>query len=375
MVVGVGGTGSYLVNNLLNYVGSINEKSKIVLIDGDVVEPRNLMRQGFLQMDIGKNKAEALFNRFCKVSLQQVSLSYYPSFINSIQDISSIYQKEIEQEEVTDIVLLSCVDNTMARYRLIMSQYKLFDDTGKNVVFIDGGNTEWTGQALVNTLKADNESPVSFRNNKVTFTNKIKGHHLSTIFDLSDNWQNELSRGDHELSCEMITENSPQNIVANMSSANGMMYMLHMYNQEIVDKRYQFNASKGVKEVMGVQTNPNRLKEMVDYANGEGYKELFSVAINQNNEIQAELKTDEVEITSIDEEFEKIFEYDFEEIIEEKAEDETTVEIEEEDFFDSDDGFEDLDAGLEDLDEDDVEFLVLEDIDFDEDFEDLWEEG
>lgn len=272
MIIGVGGTGSYVVNNLLNYLGALpKQKARVILIDGDILEKRNLLRQGFLPIDIEKNKAQALVERFNKVIPKHITLEYKDTFINTMADLLNICGKDSDS-----YTFISCVDNNMARYRILMTQYKLFYDTGKTVAYIDGGNTEWQGQAVVNLLIEGNQPPLQFSNNGVIFTGNTEGHLLSTIFDQWDDWETRLTRGDHELSCEIVTEASPQNIATNMTSASGIMFQLHQIESKTKrGLRYQFNASKGTQEVIDIQPNVDRLEEFALYANSAGYEELF----------------------------------------------------------------------------------------------------
>lgn len=57
-VIGCGGVGSYLVPVLAKLV------EDILLMDGDTLEPKNLDRQQFRASDLGRNKAEALAERY-----------------------------------------------------------------------------------------------------------------------------------------------------------------------------------------------------------------------------------------------------------------------------------------------------------------------
>jgi len=65
-ILGCGGTGSYVVPNVLRLLQEKNIKSKLRLIDGDVVEARNIPRQNFCYADIGKNKAAVLAERYAE---------------------------------------------------------------------------------------------------------------------------------------------------------------------------------------------------------------------------------------------------------------------------------------------------------------------
>lgn len=59
-IVGCGGVGSWLAPSLC----LLTSPKQIVLHDGDVLEPKNLNRQLFTLHDIGRNKAEALADKY-----------------------------------------------------------------------------------------------------------------------------------------------------------------------------------------------------------------------------------------------------------------------------------------------------------------------
>ena len=62
-VVGCGGTGSNYIKELARYLATNNDydvNANIILIDGDVVEEKNLERQSFVKEDLFMNKAEAM---------------------------------------------------------------------------------------------------------------------------------------------------------------------------------------------------------------------------------------------------------------------------------------------------------------------------
>ena len=70
VVVGCGGTGSWLLPKLVKTINDGIRKSiirkdvKLILIDGDIVEEKNLVRQNFIEQDIGQNKAEVMASRY-----------------------------------------------------------------------------------------------------------------------------------------------------------------------------------------------------------------------------------------------------------------------------------------------------------------------
>ena len=57
-VIGVGGTGSLLARDLPKLL--LGTSHKMMLVDGDTVESKNIERQGYQSQDVGDNKALAL---------------------------------------------------------------------------------------------------------------------------------------------------------------------------------------------------------------------------------------------------------------------------------------------------------------------------
>lgn len=273
IIVGLGGTGSYLLNHIIQYLKIMKKiPRELILIDGDVLEERNLLRQGFLKKDIGRNKAQVLKERFRKVVSSNVEIRSVGRYITEIKDLEDVVGDK------GDIVIFSCVDNNMARYRIMMAQFKIHSDSegGRRVIFVDAGNEEWHGQVLVNGLMKGKGVPVRYGEEGFKYTGETDGHYLNTIFDSREDWKSTLTRGDHEISCDVITEVAPQNIVTNMTSAAGMLYMFNkVLKKGYTNTRYQFNVKQGTQEELKVDSNYGRIKELVKYANQEGKGELF----------------------------------------------------------------------------------------------------
>ncbi len=59
-VIGGGGGGSHLVGPLCMLIG----KENVIVMDGDTIEEKNLNRQLFTREDIGRNKSDALAERY-----------------------------------------------------------------------------------------------------------------------------------------------------------------------------------------------------------------------------------------------------------------------------------------------------------------------
>lgn len=161
VIVGCGGTGS----NLAPMLSRMLLKHKILLIDGDRVEARNVERQTFQEFDIGMNKARALAKKLNSnfknehyfydnyiedyVGLKQEMMKVYHhnhSFERSIYDDES----KLNNEHNEYIILIGCVDNNATRAILEETYINLID----KCYYIDAGNESDYGTVLVSDAKA-----------------------------------------------------------------------------------------------------------------------------------------------------------------------------------------------------------------------------
>lgn len=134
VVIGCGGTGSYIIGNLArqDYVP--------FLIDGDVVEEKNLKRQEFFENDINKYKSQVFGERY--------SLPYSTEFLDTAEDLAPLFD-----EEPCVPVIISAVDNNGTR-ALIDEMFHM--EKYPDFVYIGSGNGKRNGQVYV-ALKKDGE--------------------------------------------------------------------------------------------------------------------------------------------------------------------------------------------------------------------------
>lgn len=155
-VVGCGGTGSRLIPALVQFIRSITKEhvptgwlgtTNIVLIDGDIVEQKNLIRQNFIQNDVNKNKAAVLANRYGKHFGMNVVA--YPHFIEATDNSATIKGKIANvtgaQLQSGDDLVIMCVDSAKAR-RLILNALCPYTNSSVRSTFIDAGNEDSFGQ-------------------------------------------------------------------------------------------------------------------------------------------------------------------------------------------------------------------------------------
>lgn len=129
LVVGTGGTGGFLVRDLSRYISTLPyaKTTLMVLMDADIVEPKNINRQNFIHADVDKNKAEVLAQRYGKafgVKIVHIPEHLTDKNIDSIISPKFCLDAAIQQLGISNAsdkgygvnyIIASCVDNNKTR--------------------------------------------------------------------------------------------------------------------------------------------------------------------------------------------------------------------------------------------------------------------
>jgi len=150
-IVGCGGTGAFVADGLCRlFAGS---HVKLVLIDYDTVEERNLDRQHFFKEDLDKYKSEALAIRFARLYGLPVGYAISPLQITQI-----CYPG----------IVIGCVDNGKTRgdiaeklgaHSPYVGEYERYDVNTRlpvgstKIWWVDAGNGENYGQILIGNAR------------------------------------------------------------------------------------------------------------------------------------------------------------------------------------------------------------------------------
>ena len=115
IIIGAGGTGGYVIPHLYR-IGFATERSmRILVCDGDVVEEKNLIRQNFVEQDVGRNKAQVLAERYSAAF--GIECEYIPRFVENDDELFQLTVPDFSQDrwrgipETQRVILLGCVDN------------------------------------------------------------------------------------------------------------------------------------------------------------------------------------------------------------------------------------------------------------------------
>ena len=160
IVIGCGGTGSWLIPKLVKTINDMKRKNLITkdftlaLVDGDVIEHKNLIRQNFIEQDIGKNKAAVMADRYSPHLNEGISTVYLDKYLTKIKE--NLEGKDKDNfvntdsflsdftEENTATIIFNLVDNDNARKSLHCSASYLSNRS--NIIIADVGNEDTFGQ-------------------------------------------------------------------------------------------------------------------------------------------------------------------------------------------------------------------------------------
>ena len=185
VVVGCGGTGSRLVPMLAQFVRSITrgpspmgwlQDPRIILVDDDTVEQKNLMRQNFISPDVGFNKARVLASRYSQafdVQIDACAMRLGGGGIG-IQDLinGDWSRRKSGVASIANVMFILCVDSAASRKEIVKAILKINfvmnsatqSDEGLASIVIDAGNENDYGQvgyfnAFYYNGKVDTKSP------------------------------------------------------------------------------------------------------------------------------------------------------------------------------------------------------------------------
>lgn len=152
-IIGCGGTGSHLVPRLpllhksmlaLGHPAGL----EVTVWDGDNVSESNTVRQNFFPPDIGQNKASIMVNRVN--SAYGLKWKDKPRrFSANDTDCHNLIYSDMD-------ILIGCVDTKSARREIDT----FVRSRGRNLYYIDSGNTANSGQVIVGQHGGHSDDPL-----------------------------------------------------------------------------------------------------------------------------------------------------------------------------------------------------------------------
>ena len=211
IIVGAGGTGGWLAS----FLHRIKDDHVVTIIDADIVEEKNLIRQNFNFNDINKNKAEVIGSRYQFDNIVPFYLSE-PSQLN-----------EVIQATNLPPIIVGAVDNNASR--MLIKQF--LDSYDGEVLWVDSGNSERDGQVIVTGLDEDG--------------NYIDG--FADPFTLHPELSDTAGDNRHpdDISCAEQSESVPQNVGANIFAATTIFGVLNKWlaKEPLLSNEIKFNSA------------------------------------------------------------------------------------------------------------------------------------
>lgn len=219
VVIGAGGTGSYLIPNLARQIAITNRirnmedlpPHKLLIIDADTVGLSNLNRQNFIEKDLDLNKAEVLAIRYGTAF--ETHIDFLDQYITSAEMLVKIVTTYQGSHMLP--VLVDCVDNNKTRV-FIHEAFHLLQRRFQGVFSLSSGNEFLNGQVVCGYSSTGLEENEEFP----TFG-------IFTTPTVTDVFPEIMKGGDKlptELSCDEAAVSHPQNIMVNITAAN------HLFN-------------------------------------------------------------------------------------------------------------------------------------------------
>lgn len=142
LVVGTGGTGGYVIQYLCRLLYALQQQETslpitLTVMDGDVVESGNLLRQHFLPQDVGRPKAAVLAERFGAV--YHLPIFAVPHYLTTVDGLDSFLHSPAHGHFTPSShpwdVIIGCVDNHATRQLLDQIFHRL-----AHLIYLDAGN-------------------------------------------------------------------------------------------------------------------------------------------------------------------------------------------------------------------------------------------
>jgi len=191
VVIGLGGVGSILCDNLARYLNYSDDlKATVNLIDGDHFEAKNSIRQTFIRLgDKAAVKKAELSHRFDNVNFLD-----FNEFINE-DNVSALIPE--------DSIVFICVDNHISR--------KVISDhcsTLQNITVVSGGN-EYT----------DGNVQLHKREGGKNVTASLTEYHPEIEYP--------EDQSPEDMSCEELSHSEPQLLFTNLTVATIMCWVFY----------------------------------------------------------------------------------------------------------------------------------------------------
>jgi Dinucleotide-utilizing enzymes involved in molybdopterin and thiamine biosynthesis family 1 len=227
-LVGVGGTGGYVLQSFMRMLKNFDIEGLLTLADGDYVEENNLRRQNFIMPDVGKKKVDVLAKRYANV--YDLDIRTIGDYLEDEKSFERLFTAESNYNYIPSRhvmrILIGAVDNNKSRQ--VMHRYF---KSQSDLIYIDAGND---GVLAVSDSVTEDDVKESGYSGQVVVGLRSQGR---TILDpIGDVYANILEEEENDFfpsqACGRTVVNHPQRMQTNLMSANVILGYLNMLLSE-----------------------------------------------------------------------------------------------------------------------------------------------
>jgi len=173
VINGCGGTGGWFIPKLIKILNDAKLKGKLAqnltvyLIDGGIVESKNIIRQNFINRDIGKNKAFVMYSRYSPLLVDGIDMVYVDKYISTKNIIDTLDPSVAANfvdtsslgcfkpsSNIHSLFAFNFVDNAVSRKIIHNALSKFVNNTHSVSHCLDVGNNLYSGQAVYSRYSA-----------------------------------------------------------------------------------------------------------------------------------------------------------------------------------------------------------------------------
>lgn len=221
LLVGCGGTGGCFFSKMVRFLSGLTLQGielQFRIIDGDIVEAKNIGRQPFVMEDIGRNKAVAL-SSIAEEALG-VRVKAYPTYL-SPANMSIVSQFDYETKSNGDIkIVIGAVDNHQCR--ICLHKYFMSYNDLPTLIYIDSANELSCGEIVIGVR------------DRARIITPDRAHYYPEILD-------DKSKPVYELSCEELNIAAPQHLATNGMAGD----LLFSYISQVIAAGEYANKAPG----------------------------------------------------------------------------------------------------------------------------------
>lgn len=266
-IFGTGGTGGWFIPKLVKILNDASakflvNKVEVILVDGDIVELKNVARQNFIVDDVGTNKAEVMSDRYGPHLVNNMEMFFIDKFVGN-KTIIEKYPEESRDKFINiddlfstvinddTVLILNFIDNAITRKVIHAKAIAMGKDkkSKSNILIFDVANNSYNGQVNFSYYPAligqeNYFAPSNFFLNYPSHLSDLEGLKLENCADADVTTTDQLFNA-NDFAASLIG-NSVNALIQDKSIKNGLIKFTTGNNVEVSTDYKLCNASNDI---------------------------------------------------------------------------------------------------------------------------------